>query len=64
MTAGTRYMAPPKDYHSGTAELLDPPWIDFVAFAAYPVLAVLAVAAAFIFAVIRMRRRRRARSHG
>ncbi|MCY3754821.1 MAG: hypothetical protein OXG99_12140 [Alphaproteobacteria bacterium] len=57
MTAGTRYMAPPKDY--SPSELLDPPWVDFVA---YPTLVVLAVAAACVFAFIRMRRRRRARS--
>ena len=62
MTAGTRYIAPPKDY--SRAELLDPPWIDVVAFVAYPVLVVLAVAGACILAFIRLRRRRRRRSHG
>ena len=60
MTAGTRYMAPPKDY--SPSELLDPPWVDFVAFVAYPTLVALAVAAACGFPFIRMRRRRRARS--
>lgn len=60
MTTGTRYIAPPKDYHARTAELFDAPWIDVVAFAVYPGLIVLAVAAACVFAIIRMRRRRRA----
>lgn len=62
MTAGTRYMAPPKDY--SPSELFDPPWIDFVAFVAYPTLVVLAVAAACVFAIIRFHRRRRAQSNG
>ena len=62
MTADTRYMAPPPDYHSRTAELLDTPWIDFVAFVAYPTLVVLAIAAACVLAIVHLRRRRRARS--
>jgi len=62
MTTGTRYMAPPKDYHSPAADLLDAPWIDFFAFVAYPTLVVLAVAAACVFAITRLRRRRRARA--
>jgi len=62
MTTGTRYMAPPKDYHARMAELLDAPWIDVLAFVVYPGLVVLAVAAACVFAIIRMRRRRRTRA--
>jgi len=62
MTAGTRYMAPPKDH--SRPELLDPPWVDFVAFVAYPTLVVLAVAAACVFAIIRLLRRRRVQSNG
>ncbi|MDE0408422.1 MAG: hypothetical protein OXN81_11230 [Alphaproteobacteria bacterium] len=64
MTASTRYMAPPHDYHSRTVELLDLPWIDFVAFVVYPALVVLALAAACVLAIVRMRRRRREPSHG
>lgn len=62
MTASIRYMAPPHDYHSRTVELLDLPWIDFVAFVAYPTLVVLAIAAACVFAIVRLRSRRRARA--
>lgn len=60
MTAGTRYIAPPNDYHSRTAELLDPPWIDVITFVVYPPLLFLLLFAALVFAFIR---RRRARTH-
>ncbi|MYE59477.1 MAG: hypothetical protein F4X35_07910 [Alphaproteobacteria bacterium] len=64
MTTDTRYMASPKDYHSRTAELLDSPWIDVVAFVVYPGLVVLLLVAVLVFALIHLRRRTRARADG